>query len=1136
MTQHHAGCEYAVVLGSGVDAEGVPSHATVLRAQAGIELAKARPELTVILSGGGPPQLKDCTMSEASVMARLFQEQGIDRLLLEDESRDTIGNAVLTAARHLYPTMQEGKAAVGASACTTVTAANTATDTAANTAAETAAEAARPKRTLFIVTSPFHMDRALLSFRGVLGPQWDIIPVTSAAAEDDTTRGANEAGGIEWTRQFYNGINAGDVPAAVARLLEVRADRYAHLAWLKQVGVVPMCMETNHSSVVAAAAGSARLPETVVPEHYQLTISPDITAFTFTGEEVIDLRVKAPVERIVLNAVDLDITDAYLVDSCGTRMNANVTLDADHEQAAFEFDGTVGKGKWKLHLCFAGKLTTKLSGFYRSTYKQNGVEKVIASTQMEPNDARRAFPCFDEPMFKATFSVTLVVDEHLTAIANGPIVHETVVTVPGTDAAVAADGSAVPAVPSKRQRIVEFGTTMKMSTYLVAFVVGEFEATDAIVVNGTAIRVFCLPGKKRLATFALKAAQFSLTWFEKYFGIKYPGDKLDLIGIPDFAFGAMENLGCVTFRETALLVDEGTGTIGELSRVAEVVAHEIAHMWFGDLVTMEWWNALWLNEAFATFMATKVQDDFRREWDRWTNFGVERAAALRTDGLGATRPMEAPVINPAAALGMIDVITYRKGCSVLRQLEQFIGADTFRNGIRVYLRKHAYGNAKASDLWDAIQSVTSHPVREIMESWVLQPGYPVVSVTEGTIGGTITLSQKPFKYLAESVDASQRWLVPVYLRYKTADGVGSQWVLLDEGDQTVYLGENLEWVVANANGYGFYRTLYAPALAAKLTANLQGSLSAIERFNLVNDAWSCVLAGLSSGEDYLKVATLFSGETDPNVWSVLDSSLSRLASMLPERNRAEFAKLVRALATPQYDRLGWEVKDTDTAQDRQVRGVVIDMLGTLGHSPKVADKARELFGKYKTDRKAVASDVAPAVINLVAHSGGDAEYNELFKLMEATDNPQEKVRFLYALAGFRDEKLLERTLKATITATVRTQDAPALLVRLLGNRRINRKAWEFVKDNWAHMVGNYPETGMISLTSGITALDAAELETDVREFFATNTVKGGDKAIAQNLESLRINVLLREREAGPLANQFAMPVITPPAADTVTKA
>jgi puromycin-sensitive aminopeptidase len=1091
MNKQNLGSGFAIVLGSGVDAKGNPSQATLLRADAGIQLAKARPELTVILSGGSPPYIEDPAVSEASVMARLFLEQGVspERLLIEEESRDTIGNAILSAARYLH-------------GC--------------------------PPTVLYLVTSPFHMERALLMFRSTLGPEWDVQPINSGVADDDTTRGANESGGIAWTRQFFDGITPGDVPAAVRRLLDVRPGRYGHIGWLVnfESEAITMCMAHNHNNLAGATVvrGAKRLPETVVPEHYQLALSPDLKNFTFTGDEVIDIRVKAPVDSIALNAVDLDITDAYVVDATGSRLNGTVTLDKDNEQAIIAFAGTVGKGKWQLHLSFAGKLTTRLSGFYRSTYKANGKDKVIASTQMEPNDARRAFPCFDEPMFKATFGVTLTVDENLTAISNGPIVSETIV--PDSRMVIEEnDGSEFLSneVVGTGRKTVVFGTTMKMSTYLVAFVIGEFEATDPIVVNGTEVRVLCIPGKKHLSTFALKAAQFSLTWFEKYFGIKYPGDKLDLVGIPDFAFGAMENLGCVTFRETALLVGEETATIGELSRVAEVVAHEIAHMWFGDLVTMEWWNALWLNEAFATFMATKVENDFRREWDRWTNFGIERAAALRTDGLAATRPMEAPVLNPASALGMIDVITYRKGCSVLRQLEQFIGEDTFRNGIRVYLRKHSYANAKASDLWDAIQSVTKHPVREIMESWVLQPGYPVVNVTESDVAGCVTLSQRPFKYLAESVDATQRWLVPVLLRYKTNEGEGTQWVLLDSGEKTVYLGENLEWVVANASGHGFYRTLYSPALAAKLSADVQHNLSAIERFNLVNDAWACVLAGLSTASDYLNVVELFSGETDSNVWASISGGLSRVADVLPEASRPLFAEKVRKLARPQFERLGWDAKDSDSVQDRQVRGTVIAMLGTTGHDATLAAKAKELFGKYKTDRSAVASDVVPAMIALVAHYGTTAEYDELVKLGEATNVPQEKVRFLSALAGFRHTEVLDKTLAATITSTVRTQDAPALLVRLLGNDRISAKTWEFIKDNWDHMVANFPETGMISLTSGVTALDNPELEADVRDFFAANSVKGGDKAIAQSLEMLRINVAFKTREATRMTAQFAVP-------------
>jgi len=868
-----------------------------------------------------------------------------------------------------------------------------------------------------------------------------------------------------------------------------------------------MCMmENDHSSSLTVAG--VRLPTTVAPEHYSLLLRPNMEASTFTGEQSIDLTVKAAVSRIVLNSVGLVIADAYVTNAKGSRLNAKVvSYDVAAEQASIEFDGTIGKGKWKLHLKFTGEITSKLSGFYRSTYKDGaGKEHVIASTQFEPNDARRSFPCFDEPIFKATFQVTLEVDANLTAISNEPIIKVT--------------------YPNEGKKLVEFGRTMKMSTYIVAYVIGEFEVTDPIVVNGTEIRAYCVPGKKHLTTYALKAAQFALTWFERYFGIKYPGNKLDLIGIPDFAFGAMENLGCVTFRETALLVSEETATIGELLRVSEVVMHEIAHMWFGDLVTMKWWNGLWLNEAFATFMATKVQDAFRRQWERWVSFGQERAAAMRTDGLASTRSVEAPVNHPAEALGMIDVITYRKGCSVLRQLEQYIGEDTFRDGIRVYLKKHAYSNAETTDLWDAIASVTTLPVREIMTTWVFQPGYPVITVSESAISGGVTLSQAPFKYLAAAVDKSQTWLVPVLLRFKTAEGVGTKWVLLDGKEKSIYLGEQLEWVVVNADGHGFYRTSYSAKLASKLTANMSETLNSIERFNLVNDAWACAQAGLTSAEQYLDIVALFSEERDPNIWGLLHSSLARIYDLLPERNRSVFAKLVRTIVMPQYNRLGWTEKAGESAQDRQVRGTVILMLGTIGNYSLLGDAARQLFGKYKTDRSAVASDVVPAMIALLAHNGGSTEYDELAQLLSATQVPQEKVRFLMAQASFRDVALLEKTLASTITATVRTQDAPSLLVRLLGNGRINVKAWQFIKDNWDYMVANFPETGLISMVSGVTALDRQELETDVIAFFATHPVKGGDKAVAQNLELLRVAVEFKCREAGLLAAKFAMPVVT----------
>ena len=357
-----------------------------------------------------------------------------------------------------------------------------------------------------------------------------------------------------------------------------------------------------------------------------------------------------------------------------------------------------------MSLRFRGCLNDKLRGFYRSTFTDDdGVEQVIATTQFEATDARRAFPCWDEPDLKAVFAITLVVDDDLHAVSNAAIESDEVL-----------DG----------QRRVRFADTMTMSTYLVAFIVGPLEVTEPVDVDGTPLRLVCPPGKLHLTAFALEVAEFSLRYFADYFGIPYPGDKIDLVAIPDFAFGAMENLGCVTFRETLLLVDPEHATQAELQNVADVIAHELAHMWFGDLVTMKWWNGIWLNEAFATFMEMKATDAFRPEWERWVSFGLARSTAFDTDALQTTRPIEYPVVSPADAEGMFDVLTYEKGAAVVRMLEQYLGEDAFRAGIRHYLANHQYGNTETTDLWDAIEEATGEPVRRIMDSWIFQGGHP----------------------------------------------------------------------------------------------------------------------------------------------------------------------------------------------------------------------------------------------------------------------------------------------------------------------------------------------------------------------------------------------------------------------------
>ena len=471
-----------------------------------------------------------------------------------------------------------------------------------------------------------------------------------------------------------------------------------------------------------------RLPRHVVPMRYDLRLEPDLPGAKFSGQETITLTIHQPTADIVLNAIELDIVSAQIEGGSGSMRQATIALDASLERCHLTFTEPLLPGTWRLTIAFRGTLNDKLRGFYRSTYKdERGTTHSLAATQFEATDARRAFPCWDEPDFKAVFATTLVIDPTLTAVSNSSIATETL-----------AGG----------KKAVRFADTIKMSTYLVAFIVGRIEPTEPVMIGQTPLRLWAIPGKKHLTRFGQDIAAASLSFFESYYGIPYPGDKLDLLAIPDFASGAMENLGAITYRETALLVDRQSATHGELERVADVVAHENAHMWFGDLVTMSWWNGLWLNEAFATFMEMLAVDAWKPEWKRWDNFGVARAAAFSVDGLHSTRPIEFPVQAPKDAEAMFDVLTYEKGASVLRMLEQHIGPTVFRDGVRDYLHTHAYGNADTNDLWVSLGKLAKQPVPELMDGWIFQPGFPLVTANVSP-SSELTITQQRFSYLSE---------------------------------------------------------------------------------------------------------------------------------------------------------------------------------------------------------------------------------------------------------------------------------------------------------------------------------------------------------------------------------------------------
>jgi puromycin-sensitive aminopeptidase len=667
-----------------------------------------------------------------------------------------------------------------------------------------------------------------------------------------------------------------------------------------------------------------------------------------------------------------------------------------------------------------------------------------------------------------------------------------------------------------------------MSTYLVAFVVGPLEATAPIDVDGTPMRVIYPKGKGHLTDFALEVGSFCLRHFTNYYGIPYPGDKLDLVAVPDFAFGAMENLGCVTFREILLLVDPATTTQAELLNVTDVINHELAHMWFGDLVTMKWWNGIWLNEAFATFMEMHATDAFRPQWDRWTTFGLSRTAAFDTDSLTSTRPIEYPVISPADAEGMFDILTYEKGAAVVRMLEQYLGEDQFRAGIRQYLAEHAYGTTETTDLWDAIESATGEPVRRIMDSWIFQGGFPVISVDVVNDGRTLRLSQHRFGYAGDlgdgespipAHDDAAQWIVPLIFSQRSAtDGVITfEKVLLDQPSIDIDLIEPATWIYVNTEGTGFYRARYAPDLRAALVAHAQTDLSAIERYGLVDDIWASVLAGDLEAHDFLEVAEAFREEADLSVWQRIIAGLTALDRVVDGDGRAALHTRVRGLINPAYEKLGPEPRPEDSDRDRALRGVLFEALGVLGGNIDVQSRAHVILdiGALEPDPALVAASV-----NIVAATGTSADFDEFIRRMKNAPTPQEELRYLGALADFPDPDLIARLVRMTLTDEVRSQNAPLLLRRALSNRDAGEIAWFFVSSEWEAITTRLPSNSIARFLEGIRGLSRSGTAAEVMAFFETHEVPQGDKILAQHLERLEVNVALRQRESERLARRL----------------
>lgn len=849
-----------------------------------------------------------------------------------------------------------------------------------------------------------------------------------------------------------------------------------------------------------------RLPSHLIPEHYDLHICPDLDTESFTGSVSITIDVCEPISQIMLNAKELEIASACVAGVDGDEIEvSDVVMDEELERATLMLDADIAVGVYDLRIEFSGILNRKLAGFYISTFTDTeGVERKIATTQFESTDARRAFPCFDEPGMKATFDVALSVPADLFAASNGPIVSDE----------LSADAS---------RRLVKFGRTIRMSTYLVAFIVGPFEATDPVDVDGVPLRVIHPIGKGHLADYALESGSFALRFFTDYYGIPYPGEKIDLVAVPDFAFGAMENLGCITFREAILLVDRDKATQPELLIIADVIAHELAHMWFGDLVTMRWWNGIWLNEAFATFMATMCTDVFNPDWRRWDQFSLERSAAFDVDSLQKTRPIEYEVNSPSDADGMFDLLTYEKGGSVLRMLEQHLGADVFRDGIRHYLKRHQYGNTETSDLWDALEEISGEPVRSAMDAWIYQRGYPIVSVQRCDDCDKTILRQQRFYYSPPDVadsDSPQTWPIPMRIRYGNGnadDKVNELKLLFTNQDEEFADLAGASWIIANAGSNGFYRVRYSETLLSGIR-DVMSDLAPIERYSLADDQWSALLAGQSSAVEYMELAESYRNEDDLDVWTLLSSCLSSLERIIDDPSAQMSMRIkLASLFRDALSRLSWDARENDSVRDLELRGVLLRSLAVTARDKEALSKTRALHDAYLAG-DVVEPNLAAAATAAVAVVGDDADYDLFVSKFKDPSTPQEERRYRGLLASFPSADHMRRTLDMCLNGDVRTQDAPYLVGACLTNRFHGETAWDFVKNNWESMLDSYPDNSIVRMLGGIRSLSKSHQADDVNRFFETHDVPTGELTLQQHLERLAVNVAFRERETPKLTD------------------
>jgi aminopeptidase N len=864
------------------------------------------------------------------------------------------------------------------------------------------------------------------------------------------------------------------------------------------LGLILVCL-------LSSWAAGQRLPQIAVPENYRLSFVPDFTAENFAGVETIQIRVLQPTSRLVLNAVEINFQGVNIA-SGGAIQMARVAIDLADETATLTVDRLLEPGSATVQIRYTGLLSSDLRGFYLGTDRQG---QRYAVTQFEPTDARRAFPSFDEPAYKATFEITVVAPDGMVAISNSRVISDS----PG---------------PGKGKHSVHFAPSPQMSSYLVAVAVGQFEYLEGSA-DGIPIRVYTTPGRKQLAGFALDAAENILRYYNRYFAIQYPYGKLDLIALPDFSAGAMENTACITFRESVLLLEEQHSSLDFRKKVTAVIAHEIAHQWFGDLVTMQWWDDVWLNEGFATWMSSKPVEAWKPDWNAQLDRVRDAGEALGVDALANTRSVHQMVETPAEILGLFDEIAYDKAAAVLRMIEAYVGPETFQAGVNQYLREHAYGNAQAEDLWNALARVSKKPVDAIMATFIEQPGAPLVRVTTHCVGGStaVGLEQQRYFYDGASLDArghsparDELWTIPVCIKadVDNRDTGGKACELLDKKHETFTFPGCARWVFANADAGGYYHSGYDPQPERTLAQDAAIRLTPAERILFLGDVWASVRAGREPVADYLELAEGMQGERDSSVMEQLLGPLDYLgATVVDPEDRWAYQLWVRRLLAPAAKDLGLLPTAGESEHQNILRTRVLRSLGATGGEPSVLAEARRWTHEVLEGRVPFDPELAPVFFALAAANGDVALYDKIMADLNAAGTPEEYDLYLRTITRFNSLPLLQRTLDYALSSEVRSQDAARLLAWVIQNPAGRDLAWNFVRAHWSDIAatgGPFANADLIVATGSFC--DAAKGD-QVRAFFSSQPTLIASRVVKQSLERINDCIDLRTQQESQLA-------------------